>query len=269
MKLHALLVRTSVLLPLSLLFLGAPRVAAQSNAQQSSFVQTRITQGIDETQLVRLKGNVHPLARREFDEGPVPDSTAMSRMLLVLQRSPEQEAALETLLGEQQAKDSPNYHNWLTPQQFGAQFGPADADIQTVTTWLTQHGFQGIIVAAGRTVIEFSGAAGQVRNAFHTEIHHYLLNGKTRQANSTDPQIPAALTPVVAGIVTLHNFPRKSMKRDVGAFVHTKEGIVKPLFTTASGCGTSQSQPCYIVGPSDFAKIYNIPTTTLSGAGVT
>jgi Pro-kumamolisin, activation domain/Bacterial Ig-like domain (group 3) len=277
MKLHAVHVRTSVLLCLSLLFVEAPHVAAQSDAQparQSSFVQTpavpaRITQPIDERQFVRLKGNVHPLARREFDQGSLPDSTPMSRMLLVLERSPEQEAALATLLGEQQVRDSPNYHNWLTPQQFGAQFGPADADIQTVTDWLIRQGFQGIRVAAGRTVIEFSGTAGQVRNAFHTEIHHYLVNGKTRQANSSDPQIPAALTPVVAGIVTLHNFPRQSMKREAGAFMQTKEGIVKPLFTTASGCGTSQSQPCYIVGPADFSKIYNIPTTTLSGTGVT
>jgi subtilase family serine protease len=276
MRRHALLVRISVLLSFPLLFIEPPRVAAQSSAQaasQSSFVQipavrARITQVINETQLVRLKGNVHPLARREFDQGPVPDSTPMSRMLLVLQRSPEQEAALETLLGEQQVRDSPNYHNWLTPQQFGVQFGPADADIQTVTGWLTQHGFQGIKVAAGRTVIEFSGTAGQVRNAFHTDLHHYLVNGQTRQANSTDPQIPVALTPVVAGIVTLHNFPRKSMKRDVGSFIAKRESG-KPLFTTASGCGTSQSQPCYIVGPADFAKIYNIPTTTLSGTGVT
>ena len=277
MKLDALLVRTSVLLCLSLLSVGTSRVAAQSSAQatsQSSFVQApalpaRIKQVIEETQLARLKGNVHPLARREFDQGPVPDSTAMSRMLLVLQRSPEQEAALETLLGEQQVKDSPNYHNWLTPQQFGVQFGPADADIQTVTGWLTLQGFQGIKVAAGRTVIEFSGTAGQVRNAFHTEIHHYLVNGQTRQANSTDPQIPAALTPVVAGIVTLHNFPRKSMKRDAGTFVQTKAGIAKPLFTTTSGCGSGAAQPCYVVGPADFAKIYNIPTATLSGTGVT
>lgn len=277
MKLHAVLVRTSVFLFLPLVFAEVPRVAAQSNAQTatpSSFAQTpavpaRITQPINETQLVRLEGNVHPLARREFDQGPVSDSTPMSRMLLVLARSPEQEAALETLLGEQQVKDSPNYHQWLTPQQFGAQFGPAEQDIQTVTDWLTRQGFQGIKVAAGRAVIEFSGTAGQVRNAFHTEIHHYLVNGKLRQANSSDPQIPAALAPVVAGIVTLHNFPRKSMKRDAGAFVKTKEGIVRPLFTTTKGCGSGGTQPCDIVGPADFAKIYNIPTTTLTGTGVT
>src|SRR5690348_447105 len=118
MKPQSLFLRTSLFVSLMLVFLGAPRVGAQSNAQpaaafQTSAVPARLTQAIDETQLVRLKGNVHPLARPEFDQGAAPDSTPMNRMLLLLQRSPEQEAALQTLLGEQQAKDSPNYHNWL------------------------------------------------------------------------------------------------------------------------------------------------------------
>lgn len=278
MKLQSLLLRTSLFVFAVLLVFGAERVAAQSNAQaagQSSFAQTpavpaRITQAIDETQLVRLKGNVHPLARPEFDQGAVPDSTPMNRMMLLLQRSPEQEAALQQLMAEQQAKDSANFHKWLTPQQFGAQFGPADADIQTVTDWLTRHGFQGIKVAAGKTVVEFSGTAGQVRSAFQTEIHHFLVNGRLRQANSADPQIPAALTPVVRGIVTLHNFPRKSMKHDAGGFVGNKENRARPLFTTTSGCGSGHNQPCYVVGPADFAKIYNLPpTTTADGTGVT
>ena len=278
MKLQSLFLRTSLFVSLMLLLFGAPRAGAQSNAQtanQSSLVQTpavpaRITQAIDETQLVPLKGNVHPLARPQFDQGAVPDSTPMNRMLLLLQRSPEQEAALQQLLAEQQAKDSPNFHNWLTPQQFGAQFGPADADIQAVADWLTRRGFQGIKVAAGKTVIQFSGTAGQVRNAFQTEIHRYLLNGEAHQANIGDPQIPAALTPVVMGIVSLHNFPRKSMiHRRAGTFSGRKENNSKPLFTTTSGCGSGGSQPCYVVGPADFTKIYNIPTATLSGTGAT
>src|SRR5437870_11025678 len=172
MKCHALLVRTSVLLSLAFLVVETPRFAAQSNPQAaspSSIVQTpavaaRITQAIDETQLVRLKGNVHPLARPEFDQGAVEDWQPMNRMLLLLQRSPEQQVALQNLMEEQQSKDSPNFHKWLTPQEFGARFGPADADIQTVTDWLTRQGFQGIKVGAGRTTIEFSGTVAQVRN---------------------------------------------------------------------------------------------------------
>src|SRR5690348_9566811 len=264
MKLQSLFLRTTLFFSLAVLLFAAPRVGAQSNAQTDAAFQTtaapaRITQAIDETQLVRLKGNVHPLARPEFDQGLVSDATPMKRMMLLLQRSPEQEKAPQQFMAEQMSNESPNFHKWLTPQQFGAQYGPADSDIQTVTDWLASHGFTAIRVAPGRNVIEFSGNVGQVRAAFHTEIHRFLVKGEERQANTSDPQIPAALTPVVAGIVSLHNFPSKSMRRVVGQFMHSRTtGETTPLFTTGGGD--------YAVGPADFAKIYNIPAT-LDGTG--
>lgn len=228
-------------------------------AAQAAAISARITQAIDETQLVRLKGNVHPLARPEFDHGAVSDATPMKRMMLLLQRSSQQQAALRQFMDEQLSKDSPNFQKWLTPQQFGQQFGPADADVQAVTAWLSSHGFTAIRVAPGRNVIEFSGNVGQVRNAFHTEIHRFVVNGDERQANTSDPQIPAVLTPVIAGIVSLHNFPSRSMRRVVGQFTHTRvEGETTPQFTTAGGN--------FALGPADFAKIYNIPST-LDGTG--
>src|SRR5467141_2828875 len=257
MKLHSLILRNSLFLLTLILALTAFRAAAQSkpdnvSAAQTAAVPARITQAIDETQLVRLHGNVHPLARPEFDQGIVADATPMKRMMLVLQRSPEQQTALSKFMDEQLSKDSPSFRKWLTPEQFGKQFGPADADIQTVTDWLTHQGFHDLKVGAGRTGIECSGNAGQVRNAFHAEIHRFNANGESRQANMGDPQIPAALAPVVAGIVSLHNFPRQSMKHIAGAFTRTADGIV-PQFTTSGGH--------FVVGPADFAKIYNIPST--------
>src|SRR6266446_776067 len=271
MKLHSLILRNSLFLLTLILALPAFRAAAQSkldnvSAAQTPAVAARITQAIDETRLVRLHGNVHPLARPEFDQGIVSDATPMNRILLLLQRSPEQQAALSKFMDEQLSKDSPNFHKWLTPQDFGKLYGPADADIQTVTDWLTRQGFQGIKVGAGRTAIEFSGNVAQVRNAFHTEIHQFNVDSKSRQANISDPQIPAALTPVVAGILSLHNFPRHSFRHDVGIHTATREVPGKPQFTTTSGCGTNHAQPCYVVGPADFAKIYNIPLA-LDGTG--
>ena len=269
MKLQSLMLRNSLFVLTLILALPAFRASAQTSPESASAAQTtvvpahltqaRITQAIDETQLVRLRGNVHPLARPEFDQGIVSDAAPMNRMLLLLQRSPEQQAALSKFMDEQLRSDSPNFHKWLTPQEFGNLYGPADADIQTVADWLTRQGFQQIKVGAGRTVIEFSGDVGQVRNAFHTEIHRFNVTGEARQANVNDPQIPAALTPVVAGIVSLHNFPRKSMKRDAGAFTRTADGRIVSQFTTSGGS--------YVVGPADFAKIYNIPST-LDGTGV-
>jgi hypothetical protein len=247
-----------------ILALADSRLAAQTkansaNAGQASAVPVRITQAIDETQMVRLKGNVHPLARPEFDQGVVDDATPMNRMLLVLQRSPEQQVAVQELMGEQLSKDSPNFHRWLTPEQFGQQFGPADADMEKVNSWLAAHGFHDIKPAAGRTTIEFSGDVGQVRSAFGTEIHRFLVNGEARQANLSDPQIPAALTPVVAGIASLHNFPSRSMRRELGTFTQTSDGRLIPQFTGSSG-------QFFALGPADFAKIYNIPSS-LNGTG--
>ena len=202
MKTDFPIIRNAILFfALALLFSG-PRASAQTIPQSSAavsqapFVPARIIKAIDDTQLFRLKGNVHPLARPQFDRGGVPDGAPMQRMMLVLQRSPEQETALRQLMDEQLSKDSPNFHKWLTPQQFGQQFGPADADVQAITDWLTQQGFQQIKVGAGRTAVEFSGNVAQVRNAFHTEIHQFSVNGNARQANVSDPQVPVALSPV-------------------------------------------------------------------------
>jgi hypothetical protein len=235
------------------------RVSAQTkpdsaSAAQAVAVPARITQVIDETNLATLHRSVHRLARAEFDQGAAPDSLPVSRMLLVLQRSPEQETALRNLMDEQQTRSSPNYHAWLTPIQFGQQFGPASADIQKVTDWLSQKGFTGIKPAASGMFIEFSGTAGTVRNAFHTEIHSFLVNGEKHMANVSDPQIPAALAPVVARIHSLHDFRQKSFMHSSKALEKAKsEGKLKPGFRGGTAL--------YAVGAGDLSKIYNIPAT--------
>ena len=235
------------------LFLISADLSAQTNP-----VSPRITRSVDESNFVRLQGNVHPLAQAQYDQSAVSDSKPMNRMLLLLQRSDEQEASLEGLLDEQQMKSSANYHHWLSPEEFGKRFGPADADILAVTDWLTSLGFQEIKVGVGRVVIEFSGTAGQVRKAFHTEIHSYLVNGEEHFANASDPEIPAALAPVVAGVVSLHNFPKQSQAHRLGTFKRTKStGEVQPEFTYMN-CGSAGTLPCYALGPGDFATIYSV-----------
>jgi subtilase family serine protease len=237
--------------------------AAQSGAEQKSRVPARVMETVNDTNRTVLRGNVHPKARAEFDRGAVADAQPVTRILLVLQRSAEQEAALRQLMEEQQSKNSPNYHAWLTPEQFGKQFGPADTDVQAVTDWLTSHGFQNIKVAKGKTVVEFSGNAGQVRSAFGTEIHQYNVKGEEHFANASDPQIPAALAPVVRGIRSLHNFHPKAQAKHLGSFRRMENGEIRPLFTYTDANGQF-----FGVGPADFATIYSVPTTPTGGAGV-
>src|SRR6266852_2353515 len=268
MELTTLIVRNSLVL------LGGIFVFSSLQAAQTKPAAARITQAIDEKNLVQLRGNVHPLARAEFDQGVVADSQPMNRMLLLLQRSPEQQAALSNLMEEQLTKGSPNFHKWLTPEEFGKQFGPADEDIQTVTTWLGSHGFQGIKISKGRTTVEFSGTAAQVRSAFHTELHRFAVKGEAHVANVSDPQIPVALSPVVSGVVSLHNFRKRPHLHPVGTFRRTKAtGELHPLFTFNENNG----KQFFAVGPPDFASIYDVPNgvvplngrTQLDGTGQT
>lgn len=257
-------------------------ILCSADAQQGQ-APARITQAIDATRLTVLAGNTHPLARAEFDRGAAPASLGMQRMLLTLSRSPQNEAALQNLLREQQDKSSPNYHAWVTPTQFGQQFGPSSQDIQTITSWLESNGFQIDRVANGRGVIEFSGNAGQVQAAFHTAIHSYVVSGKQHWANASDPQIPSALVPVVNGILSLHNFPRKPLHHVIGRFSKDKRtGIgqlrritssASPLLTASNNCGLNRTA-CYAVGPFDFATIYNVlglwnATSPIDGTGET
>jgi hypothetical protein len=239
---------------LGVLFFGLAVFTPAQNAN----IQSRISQPVDEKNMVTLRGNTHPLATPEFDRGVAPSSLPMSRMLMVLSHSAEQETAIRTLMAEQQNQASPFFHQWLTAAQFGQMFGPSNADIQKVTAWLESKGFQVARVSDGRHIIEFSGTAGQVQDAFRTSIHHYSVNGEEHWANSSDPQVPAALAPVIAGVKSLHDFHEKSTAHLAGLFERDPAtGKVKqlsgPQFTF-----TQNGNTFFGVGPADFATIYNV-----------
>ena len=242
---------------LATLILSAPLVAQEAAAEtalQKAAARPLITESVDESQTTTLRGNTHPLARPESDLGVAPATLPMKRMLLVLRRSSEQETALRKLLDDQQDRASPNYHKWLSPEQFGQQFGPTDTDIQTITAWLQSHGFE-VGSTKGRSVLEFSGSASQVQQAFHTTIHKYIVNGEQHWANASDPQIPTALTPAVAGIDSLHDFRRKPTNSFAGRYSEKTKQLSAAQPDYSYGCGGSQ---CYAVVPYDFAAIYDV-----------
>src|SRR5271154_378985 len=264
-----------LLLPPVVLFLAALTPASAQSPLPAP--RSRILQAVDDAHVATLSGNTHPLARPEFDQGALGDATPLGRIVLLLQRSPEQETALQQLIDQQQDKSSSTYHQWLTPETFGAAFGPSDRDLSTVTAWLLGHGFSDIHVNAARTRIEFSGTAGMVHAAFRTNMHRYTVGGEQHFANASDPTIPAALAPVVAGIASLNNFPRRASSHKVGNFRHDAAtnlttrlpDVAQPTFTINESGNVS-----YGVTPYDFATIYNVlplwnSSTPIDGTGQT
>ncbi|HTJ29067.1 MAG TPA: S53 family peptidase, partial [Acidobacteriaceae bacterium] len=257
---------------LSLCAFALPLAAQQRSASEQRSV---VTQPVDESRRVVLHGSVHPLATRVADRGPVDPALPASRMYVVLKRSPEREAALRAAIEALHDRNSPSFHKWMTPAQFGAQWGASDADIAAVTAWLQSHGFKVAGATAGRTLIEFSGTAGQISEAFHTTIHSYLVNGVLHHANAANPQIPEALAPVIAGISALNDFhPRPQMRKGPRGVYNAATHRVEPDANSASRTGgvrpqltaSGQFGDFLYVGPADAATIYNSPIPALNPA---
>jgi subtilase family serine protease len=202
--------------------------------------QDRIAGTIDPTNTVVLKGHVSPMARPQFDQGPVELSRIM-RVTMLFMPSALQQAALDKLIAQQQDETSPNYHQWITAEQFSQRFGLSQADIDKVSAWLLAQGFKITYVAHGKDYLSFEGDAGQVERAFQTELHNFNVNGKMHFANVRAPAIPAALNGIVGGFRGLHDFtPHPMMKQHPAFSVNVTGGF----FT--------------VLAPGDLATIYNI-----------
>lgn len=215
----------------------------------------RIEQTIDNTSLAVIKGNVSPWAQPRYDQGRIDESFRLNHITLVFRPSSGQQSDLNNYLLQLQNPSSPNYHKWLTPEQYAARYGLAESDLAKVVSWLQDQGFAVEETARGRNWAAFSGTAGAVEAAFHTEIHTYVVRGEARYANNAEPSIPSALAGVVLGIRGLNNFrPRPKVR------VRSVRAGTKPDYTS------SETGNHYLV-PADLAVIYDIQS--LYNAGIT
>src|ERR1700740_2169876 len=177
----------------------------------------RIQTQVSGSEMSVLKGSLHPLAQAQYDAGAMPADPRFSGMTIVFSRSDAQQAALDALLAAQQDPASPLFHQWLTPDQFAAQFGMAQSDIEKVQTWLEQQGFSIDSVGRSRNMIHFSGSVGQVEQAFQTQMHYYNVEGAKHFAPSTELSLPNALASTVLAIRDLDNFKPRGMHIPVSA----------------------------------------------------
>jgi hypothetical protein len=218
-----------------------------------------ITGRVDDTNLVTLPGNTRPEVIAKNDRGRVTDSFPLEHMMLLLRRSPRQQHSLEMLTDRLHDSGSPDFHRWLTVRELGETYGLAHADIETITGWLSSHGFNVNTVYPNQLVVDFSGTAGQVRRAFHTEIHQLNVGGKSHIANMTDPRIPAALAPAVVGVVSLNDFMPQPTYQPRGYLTSGGNYYVVPadlatiyrLYPLFSGGISGQGQTIVLVEDSD------------------
>ena len=230
--------------------------AGSLNAQRPA---PRIQAEVNDNQLSVLPGSKHPMAQAQFDAGRVPADTRLSGVTIFFNRSPRQEADLQALLQAQQNPGSPQYHQWLTPDQFAARFGMADSDLEKVQGWLERQGFAVDSVSRSHNAIHFSGSVAQVEHAFSTEMHYYQVGGQKHFAPSTALSVPAGIAPVVSGVLNLNDFKPRPMH------VRGKRVNVKPQYTFCGDSSCSTSNQGVLFAPGDIKVAYDI--NPLIGAG--
>ncbi len=259
--------RFSLFAAVSVLLLGSTLIG------QTPGIAPRVAGPVEERSLVVFSGSVPPVARAEFDQGVAPANTPMSHVRLVLSRTSAQQADLDKYAADLLDKSSPSYHKWLTPEQFGRLYGPADSDLAAIVAWLQSHGLQVDPIAPGRTNVAFSGTVQQIEEALHTSIHSYERNGEKFLANSTDPSIPAALAPVISGVARLNTIrPKPHFVRGGTGFFDPSSGRMRatpaatkgPHANLTLGSGTSADPYNLFLTPGDAATIYDTPNSVLN-----
>jgi hypothetical protein len=251
-------------LKLCLPFLCASGFLTAIHAQQAP----PAVPAVDEGQLATLHGTVHPLARPEYDQGTVAEEFPAHRLLLMMARPADRERDLQKLLRDVHAPGSPAYHQWVSPEEFGARFGATDQDTQLVSQWLQAHGLSVTRITKGKSILEFSGTARQLREALHTEIHQYSIQGKTYYANSSEIKLPQSIASRIAAFAPLNSFPLDSYVKVMGgATMNRASHRAIPQFTI-----NENNAPFYAFGPEDFATQYDVApvyTAGINGAGQT
>jgi subtilase family serine protease len=259
------------------MLLAQPQITIAAPAGINATEAPRVTQAVTNGKLSTLT-KTHLEFATQVPSTPMGRSTSMNHLQLVLQPSALRTAAMEALIANQHNPKSPQFHKWLTPEQFGEQFGVVDSDAAAVTAWLTSQGFTVNNVYPNKTQIDFSGTAAQVNQAFHTQENIYTINSVKYFANASDISIPAALAPVVTGVMGLNDFHatasnRKSTSQIAQWDVSRKGFVPKASKKPAAGSKViGQAIPIGGLGnadralvPNDMATMYGIRTIRANG----
>jgi subtilase family serine protease len=228
---------------------------------QSSPQHDRIAAHPDFTATTSVHNTLPRWSTADRDLGSLPDATPMS-VQLVLARSPELQTAFDQLLEDQQNPNSPRFHQWLTPEQLGQQYGPTQHDLDALTGWLSAQGLTVSSISPSRVLVRATGTAASIGSAFKTSFHQFTFAGVPQYSATSEPVVPAALAPIlstIAGLsqVTLH--PTSHI-----------QALPAPRATPGAKPDYSSTNGTHYLFAGDFATIYDINplyTANIKGSG--
>ncbi len=238
---------------LCLVFSAASTLAQSGPSTQAN----RVAVHPDLRATTRLQGHIPSWAVNANDQGAAPSDTPL-RLTFVLSRSPELQASFDKLLADQQDPDSPRYHQWLTPQQVGEQYGPTQQDIESLTSWLDSQGFSGAEISPSRIFVTTTASASKAATALSTSFRYFNNDGKPHLSATVDPALPTAFASIVNSIAGLADIELRPMHHAEAVAAPSGQPGFNPKYTISSNGS-------HYVTPGDFSVIFDLKPVYSAG----
>jgi subtilase family serine protease len=225
------------------LVLATTLLSLTGRAQQASISQT-------------LYGHV-PVAITRLHLRPLSNFAVTNELALAVSLPLRNKPALDNLLQQIYDPASPNYHHYLTPGQFTAQFGPTEQDYDAVVTFLRTNGLA-VTTHSNRTLVDASGDVTTINRAFHITlwVYQHPTENRTFYAPDTDPVISSSVP--ISHVTGLDNFV---IPRPLSKIMHWSGNASGAHPANNTGSATNGEY----MG-KDFRAAY-APGVTLNGAG--
>jgi subtilase family serine protease len=187
--------------------------------------------------------NLQPLKRLE----------ASNRLNLIIGLPLRNQEALTNLLQQLYDPNSPQFHRYLTSDQFAQQFGPTEQDYQSVIAFAKANGFVISGTHSNRTLIDINGSVADIERAFHIKMQTYQHPTERRTFFAPDSDLSVDVAVPILSIKGLNDF----------SLPHRMGHAEKPSFKKNQQTGTGPGN--YFIG-SDYRHAY-APGVTLTGTG--
>jgi subtilase family serine protease len=187
------------------------------------------------------------------------------KLRLVLALRPPHMAEEEQFLAELVTKGSPNFHNFLSSDEWNARFGPSIEDEQKVVDWAQGVGLTVTNRFANRLLVDVEAPAAVIEKVFGVTINNYQLNDEVDFSNDRDPVIPNSISGIVFSVAGLNSIQRFQRMTSGGGKVKGPDYVEGPVYnevTSSHGDGDSTRAPEYLASSMDSDLSSPLPMFT-------
>ena len=186
---------------------------------------------------------------------PLGSLPATNRLSLAIGLPLPNEQALDSFLHALYDPSDPNFHQYLTPEQFAERFGPTEADYQALAAYMTSNGLAVTATHPNRVVLDVSGSVADIERVFHVTLRTYQhpVENRTFYAPDVEPSIDLPVPVLHVSGLDNYSLPHPNLR-------------IQPVGQTAEVNPNAGSGPGSSYIGNDFRAAY-APGVSLTGSG--